>query len=449
MTRLLSCIVCTLLLFSSCYKEVGVPVSIDFTYKLKDEHVTVPAYADIMNRTTGATSFKWTFEGGEPEVSSYQNPGTIVFRTAGKHKITLEAWNEDERQTKTIEIQLDSSVNILFDTTILINHYSPVEVAIKNNTIGASTYNWTFEGGNPATFSGAQPPNVTFTTPGEHAVTLSVSNGGQQFVLTKKITVLPALVNGFDMQAAFKDDDGEAPLTLQLQSKAGYYITQQWRSDGGQLQSDTASSNSLFFPDPGTYHITLKVANGKETKEETKEIVVKPNSGLRTLRDVKFGIAANKDYGQFYSILHRTMYTQTDDIATVGKEIDLGFFGLSQTFTVNKFISPDSSAKGYPFKTIPGATYTRYFNSQENCGCGVTVSNADFDNLTNSQWLRQLRLPAGVNESTAFDQTLVPRIVPFETADGRRGLIKIRQFVSNGQLSYILTDIKVEKFKDE
>jgi len=44
-----------------------------------------------------------------------------------------------------------------------------------------------------------------------------------------------------------------------------------------------------------------------------------------------------------------------------------------------------------------------------------------------------------------FDNSVVPRIVLFQTRDGRKGAIKIKQFVQNGAASYIVADIKVQK----
>jgi len=44
-----------------------------------------------------------------------------------------------------------------------------------------------------------------------------------------------------------------------------------------------------------------------------------------------------------------------------------------------------------------------------------------------------------------FTNNQVPRVVLFKTNDGRKGAVKIKQFVQNGADSYIVTDIKVQK----
>lgn len=436
-----------LLLLAACYKEVDRPLTVDFAYVLADSSHTVPISVNITNRSTGATGFKWSFEGGEPATSDYENPGAINFAQAGPHKITLEAWNDDTRSSRTIILQLDSAVQVSFDTEIQVNDFSPVQVKLTNHTTGATSYNWTFQDGQPASANTAVPPVVTFTTPGPHTITLQVSNGGQQFTASKTITVKPALHTDFTVSPGPFDDDYEAPLTAVLAGKSVSYLTQQWQCSGGTLTSDTAAANTIYFANPGTYTITLTNTNGKGTQTAEKTITVKANSHLRTITDVKLGIStAHADIGCFYSTRLRKVYRKNDDLSKDGKEIDLVFFGLSRSFTFNKFISPDSAAS-YTFPAIPGATVTRFINKQEQCNCNVSFSVSDFDNMRTDAPLQALQLPAGATGGLQFDQALLPRIVLFQTADGRKGAIKIKDYVLEGSTAYIMADIKVQKYE--
>lgn len=445
-TRFISYIL-ILLLLAACYKEINRPLTVDFSYSLADTSHTVPITVSITNRCTGATNFKWSFEGGEPATSDYENPGSIRFAQAGAHKITLEAWNADTRDSKTIVLELDSAVQVSFDADILVNNFSPVQVKVTNRTTGASSYNWTFQDANPASANTEQAPLVTFTTPGPHLITLEVSNGGQKFTASKTITVKPPLHTDFAVAPGPFDDDYEAPLTAVLTGKSVSYLSQQWESAGGVLASDTTSANTVFFKDPGTYTITLTNNNGKETQTVSKTITVKPNSGLRTITNVKLGIStAHADIGCFYSTRLRKVYRKGDDLANDGKEIDLVFFGLNRTFTYNKFISPDSAAS-YTFPAIPGATVTRFINKQESCNCGVSFSESDFDNMQNDAPLQALQIPTAASGGWQFDQTVLPRIILFQTADGRKGAIKIKDYVLEGSTAYIVADIKVQKYE--
>jgi hypothetical protein len=114
----------------SCHKEQLIPINIDISYTSKNNSFTLPASIIFTNNTTGAENYKWTFEGGDPATSTKKNPGAIIFNTAGSHTITLEAWSEDDKQTKEIIIQIGNTVQVDFDTAILMNNYSPVTVQL-------------------------------------------------------------------------------------------------------------------------------------------------------------------------------------------------------------------------------------------------------------------------------------------------------------------------------
>lgn len=59
------------------------------------------------------------------------------------------------------------------------------------STYNPSSWNWTFSGGTPASFSGQNPPSITYNTPGTYTVTLTVSNtnGSDTETKTNYITV--------------------------------------------------------------------------------------------------------------------------------------------------------------------------------------------------------------------------------------------------------------------
>src|SRR5882757_6445336 len=156
-------------LLPSCYKKgQPTPVNIAVTDSILDNQFTVPVKVAFINNSSGADSFKWVFPGGDPSESNKKDPGTVVFEKAGTYTITLEAWNADERKTKEFTLHLDSAVQIGFDTAILINHFAPVQVQLTNKTRGGSSFNWTFQGGTPATSTAANPPLVQFDSAGDH-----------------------------------------------------------------------------------------------------------------------------------------------------------------------------------------------------------------------------------------------------------------------------------------
>lgn len=436
----------TFLFLSSCKKEQVIEVTINVNYVTADSNFTVPAKVKFINNSTGGENYKWTFEGGDPSTSIKKDPGIVTFSTVGIHKVTLEASNQDDKKMQQWMIKVDSAVQIDFDTTVLLNHYAPVTVKLINKTKGASTFNWTFDGGNPANSTLQNPPDVTFTAVGNHNITLVVSNGSTKFTLTKTVTVLPPLQVDFTIAPSFEDEDYEAPLTATLQNNSISATNYTWSSMAGGIISDIhASSPTIYFATEGTYDITLTAENEKETKTITKSIAVKANTNLCMHKDIKLGIQiAHATVGDFYSTKLRHVFTGNDNIDTAGKWIDVIFFGLNRNFNNNKFISPDSATR-YGFNAIPMAGKTKFINSQESCGCGVSFTASDFDNMVNDIPLRGLAINPAAGGWSPFTNTTVPRIVLFQTTDGRKGAIKVKQFVVDGNNSYIIVDIKVQK----
>ncbi|WP_333819816.1 PKD domain-containing protein [Ohtaekwangia sp.] len=446
MTPGISGILLFVLLFvvSACFHEVVIPVTIKINYEVKNNDYSIPVEITFDNLTTGAENYKWTFEGGQPATSDKKNPGTIYFAEAGDYKVTLEAWSEDDRQVKEIDLKLYGTVNVNFETSVAVNNISPVTVTVTNKTVGGTAYHWKFPNGEPSSFDGFTPPAVQYTLPGDHRISLVVENGSEVDSLSQVITVSPALSADFDIEPSFADEDYEAPLKATLVNNTTGGLAWQWSSTGGQISNTAAQQPVINFSTAGTYTVTLTAANGKETKSISKEIVVKPNSGLRTLTDIKLGInTAHGSIGSFYSTTLRRV-VKANEPDSLYQYVDIAFFGLSASFTFNRFVSPDS-VQHYTFNPITQPQTTYFINSLDKCDCGINFQEADFDAMVNDEPLKALDIQSTAKGLKPFDNTVLPRIVLFRTNDNRKGAIKIKEFHSDGLQSYILADIKVQK----
>jgi hypothetical protein len=438
-------IVLLITLVSSCYKEQVIPVVVDFSYVVAEESYTVPVALTITNKTTGADFYNWTFEGATPSSSDDKQPGEIQYSKAGTYKITLEAWNDTERSSKEIMVTLDSAVTLDFDVKISVNDFAPATVEVTNHTRGASTYEWTFQGGVPATSSEADPPEVIFGSAGDHTISLRVTNGRESFSSSKVITLKPLLSPAFDIVPNFEDEDYEAPLTAKLRNKTVSGLYYSWTSTGGVIANNTAANTSITFNAPGEYHITLQADNDKEIKNIEHTIVVKPNTNLYMMKDIKLGVsAAQATIGSFYSNTLRTVIKKDSLTTDNGGDIDIVFFAINASYSYTRFVSPDSSAR-FTFPAIPHAKHTYFINTLP--AGGISFSATQFDDMTTDVPLAGLSIKANDTGTAFFNNTSVPYIVLFETDDGRKGAIKIKSFVSNGAQSYIIVDVKVQKLK--
>lgn len=432
------------LLITSCFHEEDVTASVNFTYTVTNEDYSIPVEITFENKSVGTEHYRWTFEGGDPATSDKRNPGTIRYTEGGTYKVTLEAWSEDHRQTKEMSIRIFGTVAPAFETSIATNTISPVDVTITNTTQGGTAYHWEFPRGEPSSFTGFDPPVVRYTTPGEHRIKLIVENGTEIDSVSHVISVLPAMAMDFAIEPSFQDEDYEAPLTAALINSTIGGLTWQWTANGGQITRAEAEQSSIYFANPGTYTITLTANNGKATQSITRDITVKPNTRLRTHSDIKLGInTAHATIGSFYSTLLRRV-VKRDDPDSLGRYVDIAYFGLNASFTFNRFVSPDS-VQNFTFNALTQASTTHFINSQEKCNCGVNFTEADFDQMTNDTPLQNLTIQSLATGLRTFDGTTFPRIVLYQTADGRKGAIKIKEFHSDGLQSYIVVDIKVQK----
>lgn len=434
------------LLLSACHRTItDVTVTADFTYEVLDNDYSVPVRIAIDNTSQHANGFLWTFEGGSPETYDKKDPGYIEFSKPGTIKIKLEAWSDDERKEKEITIQLDSPVTAGFDIQPVINNFGPTQFTITNKSAGVNAYSWSFENGSPLS-SSERNPTVQYNTPGQYEVKLQVANSrGEKQTVSKKVTVLPALDKAaFDIVPSFDDDDYEAPLTAKLDNHTTSATIHKWTATGGTISNAADSIPTVSFANPGTYTITYEASNGKQTKTTTQTITVKPNTRLRSFSNVQLGInTAHSTIGSFFSTSLRKVFRKEEVTAVTGPAIDLVYFGLSDAFSYNQFISPDETA-AFTFGATPGATHTKLVNLQEKCSCSATLSANDFDAITTGSAFDAISFTETTAANSAFNNNL-PRIILFQNAHGKKGAIKIKQLVQAGQQSYIICDIKVQK----
>ncbi len=417
-------------------EEQIIPVEINISLNVKDRNHTSPLYVSIENHSEYAREFHWRFEGGVPSVFTGKHPPVVRFDTPGKHAIVLEAANDASRLSKTLYIQVDSAVTTGFNWKPVINCYAPAEVKFTNFSTGGTTYEWIFEGGEPAKFTGKHPPDITFPQAGVHMVSLRIDNGSKIFTISDKITVMPELAGTFGIYPSWEDEDYEAPLTAELIADLQGTETISWDCSGARLANPACEKTEIFFHLPGNYQVNMHIGNGKQIRTVSQNITIRQNHNLRIHRNVCFGInTASEIIGCCYSTKRRKIFTQTEISYTSGKEIDLVFLGLNKNFSLNKFISPDSCIL-YPLLPIQDASHTVFYKEVGNKITPETFLEMEDDYLLENTIWEPISHPV----CTKGD------IVLFHTADKRKGVILVKEMVDAGILnSHIITDIKIQK----
>lgn len=435
-----------IILFSSCLHEQSVPISSSFSIEVAEDK-TSPVVVQLKNESYGADEYEWTFEGGEPSSSREKQPGSVTFTEPGEHKIRLRVKNAVEEKVSEQTIRVDSALSLNFDYEIAINDIAPAVVSLRNLSKGGSHYEWTFEGGAPSSSTSAYPSAVTFKDGGEHKIHLRVFNGSRYEEISKTFTLQAPMHADFSYAPSAVDQDWEAPLTLITKNLTTSGLTYEWQCAGATVHQAEAESTTIRFERAGNYKLTLLARNGKEEQRIEKTLTIKPNSGIIEQSDLKLGInEAKNTIGCFYSAYAGGVVTSKHIAdAQLGNKVDFGFFALNSAFNYCYFFAPNEAATS-SFPPIAGARGASFVHQL--ASYGITLSDADFESIkqaTDFNRFQQWRETSPKH----FDKNRSPHFVLLRTADGRRGIVRVKRYVFAGAASYILADIKLEKRPEE
>ncbi|MDO4228652.1 MAG: PKD domain protein [Capnocytophaga sp.] len=433
-----------ILLFSSCAVEQNIPIEGNFKISVVDDRYNVPVRVRILNQIQGADTFIWEFPNGNYTSSDLVYPEEIVYSKAGVHTITVHTSNLDGEQ-KTFQNQFTAfaELSASFDWIQQGSLYAPLTLIMQNHSKGAKAYQWHFEGGTPE-YSAEENPTVVFTEGGDFKITLEVINHSHREKIEKTIGVNPPLEVAFDWENEYFENY-QAPVRIFLKNNSknatlGYH----WSVTNGSFAQESSQENpSFLLPFEGKYQISLTAKNDKQSLSVSKEITIEAGQNLLTFENIKLGInTAQHTIGCFFSSFLGKTLTPEQITPEIGKKIDFVYFGQNASFLYNLFLSPDK-AQTTVFESIPNANTSIFINKQENIGREL-LNTDDFNNLFSGNQFTSIDIRSYQNQAP-FSLNLVPRIVLFQTADGRKGAIKIKEYVNDGTQSYILTDIKIQK----
>ena len=151
---------------------------------------------------------------------------------------------------------------------------SPVTIQLKNESYGADEYEWTFEGGQPGSFTDKSPGKVVFTQAGEHKITLRVWNAVEERTSQQTLRVDSAMTIDFNFTVAI---NGIAPGTVPIINKSKGGSQYEWAFEGSiPSTSNRQHPGAMTFADGGEHKIHLRVFNGSKNEERTKVLTLQP-----------------------------------------------------------------------------------------------------------------------------------------------------------------------------
>lgn len=204
------------------------------------------------NTSTNATSYSWNF--GDGQGSTIANP-SHTYATEGTYTVTLTATNDCGSATVTQELVVGQGLMANFSSTNSVGCV-PLTVQFTDQSQNATTWQWNFPGGTPAT-SAQQNPTVTYTTPGKHDVTLTVTHptyGSKSKTLIQLVEVRPLPTVAFSIEHL----GGQTYQFQNASTNADGYV---WEFFDGTPATSTEVNPTVTYATPGTHTARLSALN--------------------------------------------------------------------------------------------------------------------------------------------------------------------------------------------
>ena len=204
----------------------------------------------IINNTTGASSYIWDF--GDGNNSNQQTPNHI-YANPGTYTVTLIGTANLCSDTLSRQFTLKPIPNAAF--TVPASYFCgvPATVQTQNASSGALFYDWDFGNGTTSTNTN---PNVTYTTTGNYAISLVATNqfGCHDTATQNVIAYAIPVIQSIDIEP----HTGCQPLYVKFTANTtnGNIFTWDF-GDGSAPVTVNSSVTDHTYQDTGTYSVSL------------------------------------------------------------------------------------------------------------------------------------------------------------------------------------------------
>jgi PKD repeat protein len=243
----------------------NVPTS-GFTYTVNGSQVT------FTNTSTNANSYSWDF--GDGDLSTENNP-VHIYLLDGFYTVVLTAINECGPSEFSVVIEIATPPVADFSAVPTMGCISLGVMFQDNSTPNTIQWNWTFQGGNPAT-SFSQNPSVIYNAPGLYSVTLTATNpqGSNTIVRQQYINVIGNPTSSFTYVK-----NGLTATFTNTSSNTNEYL---WNFGDGN--TSTLQNPVHTYASAGTYTVTLQSINDCNTvsSSQTIQFIFIPIAGFTT-----------------------------------------------------------------------------------------------------------------------------------------------------------------------
>ncbi|MFN4079601.1 MAG: PKD domain-containing protein [Saprospiraceae bacterium] len=219
-----------------------------------------PFTVQFVNESSeNATSFQWSFPGGDPATSNAENP-TVTYNAAGVYSVTLIAGNPAGADTLELVNYISVGAGPVAGFGFATNGF---EASFTNSSNNAASFSWDFGDGSGST---QQNPTHTYAQDGVYTVVLIATNACGSDTAVQTVTIVTPPTAGFSANGT----SGCAPFTVQFVNESSENATSfQWSFPGGDPATSNAENPTVTYNAAGVYSVTLIAGNpaGADTLE--------------------------------------------------------------------------------------------------------------------------------------------------------------------------------------
>lgn len=221
--------------------------------------------------TCSPTSGSWSFAGGTNASSvspqfQFSSPGTYVIR------LTLTNSCGSFQFDRTVTAQSVPQVSVTALSAICAGQSVSPSASVNDCYEPADTYQWTFTGGSPTTFSALTPGSVSYATAGSYTVTFQATNqcGSASANAPLTVSALPGGVNPTVNSPLCVGGNAQFSAT----TLAG--VTYHWSGPNGFSSTlQNPQITNVTAANAGTYSVYATVGNC-QGPTQTMNLVVNP-----------------------------------------------------------------------------------------------------------------------------------------------------------------------------
>lgn len=227
------------------------------------------------------------------------NINSTVTLDAGTYYLEVEATPDDASwqypyMVGTLATPIAGTIAAF--TTTARQGCSPMSVTFGNQSTGATSYQWTFQGGVPSTSTEANP-TVFYATNGVYDVTLTTRNATSSNTLTRSgyVSVGRAPIASF----SYSNIITPSVLTVGFFNTSVIGVDANYLWDFGDGTTSIEASPVHTYATYGSKTVTLTVTNACGTKTISQTIGLRTPTAEPSVLLPQFGIAPNPNDGRF------------------------------------------------------------------------------------------------------------------------------------------------------